>query len=76
MEEKNKLSEAEELLIDRTYKIWNEYEFMFGISYMCQGEDAAKAMLKYMDEHPNTSSDEITEYAVDICDKYNSHLNA
>lgn len=76
MNNERDLTENELLLIKKAKAIWNEFEFMFGISFMCQGEEATKAMLEYMDSHPDADSSEITEYAVEICDKYNPHLNA
>lgn len=76
MDDERDLTENELLLIKKAKAIWDEFEFMFGVSLMCQGDEASKAMLDYMESHPDADSSEILEQAVGICDKYNPHLNA
>lgn len=76
MDDERDLTENELLLIKKAKAIWDEFEFMFGVSLMCQGDEASKVMLDYMESHPDADSSEILEQAVCICDKYNPHLNA
>lgn len=76
MSDEKDLSKDESLLIERCKKIWDEFEFVFGISLMCKGDEASNAMLSFMDRHPEATSSDIMEYATFICDKYNPDLNA
>ena len=75
-ESDEELSAAENLLIHCLAKISKEFDFVFGVSYMCQGEEATNEMLTYIKSHPKAGYSEILIHAVEIGEKYNSHLIA
>ena len=70
------LSESEKELAKRLNDSVKEYDLKFGIMLMCHGEKAAKRMLKYMDDHPDTMISDWLEFGMYLCEMYHPEIIA
>lgn len=68
------LSESEKELAKRLNDSVKEYDLKFGVMLMCHGEAAAKRMLQYMDDHPDSSVSDWLEFGTYLCEKFHPEM--
>ncbi|MBS6168611.1 hypothetical protein [Dielma fastidiosa] len=69
MEESALFNMLEEML-KKVPDIYDEYEFITGVLSYVGSDEGAKEMISYLEQYPNSGTDEVILKSLDISDKY------
>lgn len=74
-EDNEELTELEEELLERLKSVSTQFDFIYGVMCLCQGDKASKAMLGYLDKNPNAEYSDILYESMIIADIFNPQLS-
>ncbi|GAA6427927.1 hypothetical protein [Dielma fastidiosa] len=58
------------LMLEAIEDVYDRYEFVLAVGSILKTDEGAEEMIKFLEDHPVTDSDEVLLKALDIDDKY------
>lgn len=58
------------LMLEAIEDVYDRYEFVLAVGSIVKTDEGAEEMIKFLEDHPVTDSDEVLLKALDIDDKY------
>lgn len=58
------------LMLEAIEDVYDRYEFVLAVGSIVKTDEGAEKMIKFLEDHPVTDSDEVLLKALDIDDKY------